>query len=292
MSDDTRLKPSADVWLKFMDDVVLAIRLAVQTLNTPEVRAREERRPGWFGEPLQKYGGTRLPDETAVSRAIIAMMRKTRDRQFIAAPLVEPGIPDLKRMDFNVEVDRSAEEETGSYSKPTDIQIAIHADGIDLRIEAKKLTVEAEIESQYLSRHGLMRFDDAKAPYTLGAFAGMIAYVTDRDATAWQASIEEAMRANLPGERLTTTSIAGDEIRTTKHVLDVDLEISEVKGRFHVDVIHLVFEFEARPSRRRAAVKSVAAKPRKRSAANPQVETIERPPARRARKAAPTSKDA
>ncbi|MCP1549647.1 MULTISPECIES: hypothetical protein [Methylorubrum] len=292
MSDDIRLNPSADAWLKFMDDVVLAIRLAVQTLNTPEVRAREERRPGWFGEPLQKYRGTRLPDETAVSRAIIAMMRKTRDRQFIAAPLVEPGIPDLKRMDFNVEVDRAVEEETGNQSKPTDIQIAIHAAGIDLRIEAKKLTVESEIESQYLSRHGLLRFDNAKAPYTLGAFGCMIAYVTDRDTPAWQASIEAGLQANLPGDRLTTTLIAGEEIRTTKHVLDVDLEVSEVKGHFHVDVIHMVFEFEARPSRRVAAAKSSAAKPGKRRAAKSQAGSVERGAARRGRKAAPTSKDA
>lgn len=292
MSDGTRLEPSADAWLKFMDDVVLAIRLAVQALTMREAREREEKRRGWFGKPRRDYGGTRFPDETAISRAIVRVMRGMRARQFIAAPALDPGMPDLKRMEFNVEADREEEEETGLYSQPTDIQIAIHGDGLDLRIEAKKLLAEREIEREYLGKSGLERFDDAKAPYTLSRMGGMIAYVMDRDADTWRALIDGGMRAKLPSDRLTTTLIAGEQIRTTQHMVDVDLEISQVRGRFHIDVIHMVFEFEARPAQRLAAGKWDAPKPRDRSAANPQADTIERRPARRARKQAPTSKDA
>lgn len=243
---------SEDVWLRFVDETVRGIREAARRVNEPDKRTHFEARTGWFGKANKARRGSRLPDETSISKALIEVMEEMRAAQFIAAPALDPDMPDLTRMDFHVEVDRRYDRSIGPKAQPTDIQIAIHRDRIDLRLEAKKLKAPHEVAADYLGSEGLKRFDNVDAPYTLERFGGMIAYVLDRDAATWTELIAEGLKAALPAECLKETFLSGEAVMTSIHVREVDLKLHGVKGRFRTDVIHLVFEFEAQPSLRLA----------------------------------------
>ena len=239
-----------DVWLRFLNDAVRGLLEAARQVNEPARRMIFERRPGWFGKPKKDLAGTRLPDETSISKALIEIMRETRAAQFIAAPSSNPAESDLTRMEFHVEVDREFDPAIGPRAQPTDIQIAISRDRIDLRIEAKKLTTPGDIAADYLGADGLGRFNDVNAPYTLERFGGMIAYVTDRDAATWTEMVAEGLKGAVRPEDLALTTVSGQDLMTSTHIRYVDIEVHGVKGCFRTDVIHMVAEFEARPSRR------------------------------------------
>jgi hypothetical protein len=239
-----------DAWHRFLGEAIGGLREAARRVREP---ASTERRPGWFGKSNKAFKGAKLPDETSISQALIEAMEEIRDEQFIVAPSRGSSIPNLTGMDFHVEVARRYDPAIGPRAQPTDIQLAIHRDRLDLRLEAKKLTRLGDIAADYLGADGLGRFDDACAPYTLERFGGMLAYVTDRDAAEWTLLISEGIRAALPSDRVKTTLLLGDEIITTTHLRDVDIAVHGIQGRFSTDVVHLVFEFDAWPNRRIAS---------------------------------------
>lgn len=253
-----------DVWLRFLDEAVRGIEEAAREVNSAERRPHYEARTGWFGKAIKARKGTRFPDETSISKALVEVMDEMRAEQFIAAPALDPGMPDLTRMDFHVEVDRRYDAAIGPKAQPTDIQIAIHRDRLDLRIEAKKVKAEPEIKADYLGSQGLERFDNVNAPYSLERFGGMVAYVLDRSAAEWAGLIADELRTKLPADQIAQTQLSGGSFMTSIHVRDVDLKLHAVRGRFRTDVIHLVFEFEALPSLRAAPPVETAAVPAKR----------------------------
>lgn len=255
---------SDDVWHRFLYDVIHGIREAVRRVNDPVRLAIFEERIGWFGKPRSGFKGTRFPDETSISKALIEVLTEMRAAQFIGAPATNPAEPNLTNMEFHVEVDRKYDPGIGPNAQPTDFQFAIHRDRIDLRIEAKKLARPSEVVKYYLGEQGLGRFDDVNAPYTLERFGGMLAYVTDFDTATWAGHIEDGLRSTLPAERLAHTIVSGEPLITSVHDRDVDIKLHKLKGRFRTDVIHLVLEFEARPSRRAPPSPEVPKPPKRR----------------------------
>lgn len=87
-------------------------------------------------------------------------------------------------------------------------------------------------------------------PHCVQRRGGMVASATDWDAEEWTRIIAAGLRTAMPPERLTETIITDESFVTSVHVRDVDIALQKVRGRFRTDVVHLVFEFEATPSRR------------------------------------------
>lgn len=231
-----------DAWLRFLRDAVAGLREAGRRIEGSDRKAVLQRRPGWFGAAPKGRRGARVPNETSISEALIRELRRMRADQFIGAPLPGDPYPNLTGMDFNVEVEREFDDAMGPNAKRTDIQIAIHGDRIDFRIEAKKLMAENDIAAEYLGERGLGRFDDVRSPYSLRPYAGMLAYVFDRDAVTWSGWIDAALRGSMPAVRMATTDVGGEVMLTTVHVRDVDLVDHGIKGRFRTDVIHLLMD--------------------------------------------------
>jgi len=250
-----RRKPADDLaddaWHRFLGEAIGGFRAAARRLNETTAGDVAERRPGWFGKGNKAVKGARLPDETAISQALIEEMEEIRAAQIIGSPGLLAGEPDLTGMDFHYEVARLYDPAIGPRAQETDLQFAIHRERLDLRVEAKKLTKPGDIAADYLGAEGLGRFDDADAPYTLERFGGMMAYVTDKDSATWGGLIAAGIRGSLAPERVSDTLLSGEAFVTTTHVRDIDIKLFELKGRFTTHVLHMVLEFEARPSRRR-----------------------------------------
>lgn len=250
-----RRKPADDLandaWLRFLGEAIGGLRAAARRLSDTAAGDVSEQRPGWFGKSNRAVKGAKLPDETSISQALVEEMDEIRAAQLIASPGEVAGEPDLRGMDFHYEVARRYDPAIGPRAQETDIQLAIHRERLDLRMEAKKLTKPADIAADYLGAKGLGRFDDIHAPYTLERFGGMVAYVTDSDASTWTHMISAGICGSMTPERVTDTVVSGESFVTTVHVRDIDIELFELKGWFTTHVFHMVLEFEASPGRRR-----------------------------------------
>jgi hypothetical protein len=237
-----------DRWVRFLDHVVFGLREAERRINDEPLKSRYENRPGWFGRARKKKGGTQYPDETAISQALYEVLSEIKADQLVRAPVVDAF--DLTRMEFAVEVPRRLDPGIGPRSQPTDLRIAVSQDVIDFRIEAKNVLTPGEIKSEYIGRRGLARFDDTSAPYTLERFGGMVAYVMDKDARSWSELVKTTLRNELPRERISDRAVATEVLTTTVHDREIDIPAHQISGRFRTEVIHLVLEFETRPSLR------------------------------------------
>jgi hypothetical protein len=237
-----------DIWIKFLRSVVAGLREAARRIGGEELRPHYEARHGWFGRARKGQGGSRIPNEEAISQALVEVLARMRSEQLVEGRLRD-GI-DLTRMEFHIEAPRRIEEGIGTRALPTDMMIAVVQDEIDLRIEAKNVVRVSEITREYLGPRGLGRFEDMRSPYTMERFGGMLAYVMDDDAAKWQARIDQTIRAARPPLTVLSTTVRGESLMTTSHDRQVDSPLHGLRQRCRTDVIHLVLEFEADPSLR------------------------------------------
>jgi hypothetical protein len=237
-----------DLWIKFLASVIAGLREAAHRIGGEELKPHYEARSGWFGRARKDQGGSRIPQEEAISQALVEVLTRMRSDQLVEGRF--PESIDLTRMEFHVETPRRIEEGIGSQALPTDIMIGVIQDEIDLRIEAKNVIRVSEIAREYLGPRGLGRFDDSRSPYTMERFGGMLAYVMDEDAATWQARIHQAIHGAQPPLTILSTTVAGESLVTTSHDREVDNPLHGIRQRCRTDVIHLVLEFEADPSLR------------------------------------------
>lgn len=236
-------------WTGFLERALWGLEQAASRLSEADTRARMERSTDWWRKPVKTghLRGVEIPEETAVSGALETLFEEIRSDQQISGPT--PGQEDLRHVHFATEKRRRRDPAMGKKTKPTDIAILLAAEEyFDLRIEAKTLTEEADIQAEYLSGRGLLRFEDAANPYTDAPYGGMLAYVIKDNTSVWQDRIQHGVHAAVGADRIGEMSVGGRVRMTSTHSF---LEVKDgVTRTVTVNVLHLVAEIEARPSQR------------------------------------------
>lgn len=236
-------------WTGFLERALWGLEQAAGRLSEPETRARMEAAPDWWRKPVRSgpLRGIEIPEETAVSGALEALFEEIRADQQISGPT--HGQEDLRHVHLVLEKRRPRDRAIGKKTKPTDIAIILAAEEhFDLRIEAKTLVEEADIRAEYLSDRGLLRFEDADNPYTDAPYGGMLAYIVSDDSAVWQDRIRRGLNAGIGAARIAQMSVGGRPRMTSTHSFP---EVKDGVARtVTVNVLHLVAEIEAKPSRR------------------------------------------
>lgn len=247
---------SDDQWIGFLERALWGLEQAADRLRDADTRARMELAGDWWRK-AKKYGalrGVEIPEETAVSNALQDLFEEICAEQEICGT----GGMDLRHFHFDTERRRKRDPNRGRKTKPTDIAIIVRAPEIyDLRIEAKTLVEEAEIQSEYLSGRGLLRFEDKDNPYTTEPYGGMIAYVIRDDTALWADRVMTGLRTQFGDSRIGHAEIGTTQRMVSQHSYEaIEDGCRRIKK---VAVLHLVAEIEARPSQRlptQSAVKS------------------------------------
>ena len=238
---------SDDQWIGFLEKALWGLEQAAERLRDDDTRARMELAGDWWRKAKTSGAmrGVEIPEETAVNSALQELFDEVCAEQEICGT----GGMDLRHFHFHAERRRETDPNRGRMTKPTDIAIIFRAHEVyDLRVEAKTLVSEAEIASQYLSEHGLLRFEDAGNPYTTKPYGGMIAYVVQDDTRTWADRVRTGLHSQFGEAR-----VAQVDIGTTKRMLSQHSYESIKDGCRRINkvaVVHLVAEIEARPSQR------------------------------------------
>lgn len=240
------------LWEHTIYQVVRLFEEAERRIRSAEGRARYGNLEGWWRKSAYRINGKngfRVPEETAVSEALVEQMELAKHEFMLNAHKHGPDIADIDSLEFHAEAPRRQKAGIGRRAKPTDFRFYRSGlGGFDLRIEAKVLTKHPEIAKTYLSREGLGRFSDPKEPYTDELVGGMVAYTVSDDRATWLGRINSEMASSSP------------VIPTFHHVVlpsiqpilfsQVPFNFSKVSPRSEVLVFHLVLEFDCSPSAR------------------------------------------
>jgi hypothetical protein len=232
----------AEEWTTFLDNAIGGLHRAAIELRGR--KAEFEARSDWFRKG-RKHAG--VPRENSVSRALKQLFDLIRAEQQVSGSGAQTV--DLRHIRIECELPRPFDPGISDEAKPTDLSIVLMKDNeLDFRIEAKTVLNDADLKSEYLGQRGLQRFDDNSNPYTIRPFGGMVAYVVDADANAWNAKIGEAIAEKLGSVRSGTRVIGSAAHRVSRH------HVRYVAGpkslNCDVDVIHFALEIDAKPPRR------------------------------------------
>ena len=231
------------LWHNFVGTAIGMLRHAEQQLNDPTVAAPFKARRGWHrkkARPDGRGGAIRIPDEDAITDALVELMTRNRAAHIPGSTLAlysNIGV-------FSQQKRRKQQGIGGKGRLNTDIAIYL-ADqvALDLRIEAKVLITAGDVSASYCSTAGLLRFADRENPYTTEWVGGMVAYCFLATGVEWDARIETAM-GGLPdvtrvGKAAVTTAGATTEVLVADVANPCDVGI--------VSVFHISMEFAGDP---------------------------------------------
>lgn len=249
------VSPSSNVgrellWEKVIQEVICLIHEAERRIKAaPEQYHSLE---GWWRDKaatLSKGRKALVPTEEAISEAIVEEIEKLREEIILKTHPMPEGFSHIGDLQFAVEVPRKKKKGIGKFSKPTDIRVyKIGSEILDLRIEAKVLINDKEINKVYLSNSGLKRFSDPMEPYTAQEIGGMLAYTVTDNRISWRDKIEASIGCSSP-------PIPSFKYRL-HHTLDetlfcrVPYKSENKQGRTEVIVFHTILEFNSDPSGR------------------------------------------
>ena len=122
----------------------------------------------------------------------------------------------------------------------------IRSEDVELRIEAKVVVKDRDIEKHYLSKEGLGRFSNPDEPYTDELVGGMVAYTVTDDRAAWETRI---------GAEMTIASIPSFQyplLQGGQQLLCCQVPYTHAKTppQSEVLVFHLVLELDCAPPAR------------------------------------------
>lgn len=207
---------------------------------------------GWWRKALHRINGKngfKVPEETAVSQALVEQMESAKYDFILNAHNLGPDIADIDSLEFHAEAPRRQKTGIGRHAKPTDFRFYRSGlGGFDLRIEAKVLTKDAEIAKNYLAAEGLGRFSDPKEPYTDELVGGMIAYTVSDDRTTWLKKIDKEMSSSSPA--IPSFHYAVPPSTQPTLFSQVPFNYTKTPAQTEVLVFHLVLEFDCAPPAR------------------------------------------
>lgn len=240
------------LWEHTIYQVIRLFEEAEQRIRSPQGQARYGNLEGWWRKSAQRVngkGGFKVPEETALSEALVEQMELVKQDFMLNAHNLEPDIADIDTLEFHAEAPRRQKAGIGRRAKPTDFRFYRSGlGGFDLRIEAKVLTKDAEITKAYLSGDGLGRFSDPKEPYTDELVGGMVAYTVSEDRTTWRTKISHEMASSSPIIPTFHHSVLPSSPPTL--FSQVPFNFSKAPAQSEVLVFHLVLEFDCAPSAR------------------------------------------
>jgi hypothetical protein len=232
----------AEEWMAFLGNAIGGLHRAAVELRRR--KADFETRSDWFRKGRKNAG---IPRENSVSQALKQLFDLIRAEQQVAGSGVQAV--DLRHIRIECELPRPFDPGISDEARPTDLAIVLMKDNeLDFRIEAKTVLNDAELRSEYLGPRGLQRFDDNVNPYTIQPFGGMVAYVVDADAHAWNAKIGRAIAVKLGSARSGTRIIGSVDHHVSRHHVRYDIGTKPVDR--HVEVVHFALEIDAKPLKR------------------------------------------
>jgi len=228
----------AEEWVAFLGNAIGGLHRAALKLR--EQKADFETKRDWF-----RKGG--IPRENSVSQALKQLFDLIRAEQQVSGSGVQ--VVDLRHIRIECELPRPFDPGISDEAKPTDLSIVLMKDNeLDFRIEAKTVLNDVGLKSEYLGPRGLQRFDDNSNPYTIQPFGGMVAYVVDADANAWNAKIGSAIAVKLGSTRSGTRTIRGTAHHISRHHVRYRIDAKSVNR--DVEVVHFALEIDAKPPKR------------------------------------------
>lgn len=240
------------LWEHTIYQAVLLFCEAEKRIRDSELQNYYSGLEGWWRPTAQKVNGKKgykVPEETAVSEAIVEQMEVVKKEFILSSGDLNPDIAGIDNLEFHAEAPRNKKTGIGRRAKPTDFRFYRSGiGGFDLRIEAKVITKNSEVKSHYLSKEGLGRFSDSREPYTDDLVGGMVAYTMTESEKVW----EERIKTDLS---LLNTSIQTFHHAVhphTRQILFSKVPFSHLDNpnRNEVLVFHFVLEFDCSPSAR------------------------------------------
>lgn len=238
------------LWEKTIYQVALLFGEAEKRVRCADGQTKHTSRKGWWRNATQRINGKngyQIPEETAVSEAIIEEMQEIK-RELILDPKGRgPDLDDIDALEFAAEVPRRQKKGIGRHAKPTDFRFYRSGLGdVELRIEAKVVLRDKDIEKHYLGKEGIGRFSDTEEPYTDELVGGMVAYTVSDDRVTWQGRIDTGLStASIPKFDHTLPQ-TGQRILCSK----VPYTHGKTPPQSEVLVFHLVLELDCAPSAR------------------------------------------
>lgn len=240
------------LWEHTIYQVIRLFEEAERRIRSEEGRVRYGQLNGWWRKSAQRINGRngfRVPEETAVSEALIDEMERVKQDFMLNAHNLEADIADIDTLEFHAEAPRRQKTGIGRRAKPTDFRFYRSGlGGFDLRIEAKVLTKETEIAKAYLSGDGLGRFSDSQEPYTDELVGGMIAYTVSEDRATWLKKLNDGMVSSSPVIPTFHHTVLPSEAPTL--FSKVPFNFVKSPPQSEVLVFHLVLELDCEPSAR------------------------------------------
>lgn len=240
------------LWEHTIYQVIRLFEEAERRIRSGSGENRYRNLDGWWRRASQRINGKngfKVPEETAVSEALIEQMEAAKLDFMLDSLNCEPDMADIDSLEFAAEVPRRQKTGIGRRAKPTDFRFYRSGIGnFDLRIEAKVITKETEIAGHYLSKSGLGRFSDPDEPYTDDIVGGMVAYTVSEDRTKWLAKIDERMSSGKPPIYSFRHKLPNIEQETL--FCQVPFNHTNTGTRGEVLVFHLVLEFDCVPPAR------------------------------------------
>lgn len=236
-------------WEHLIYQVSVLFAEAERRIRSPEGQERYPKLAGWWRGQAQRLNGKngcRIPEETAVSEAIVDEMEKAKLDLMLDASRFGPDFADIDLLEFSAEVPRRKKTGIGRRAKPTDFRFYRSGLGdIELRIEAKVVVKDSDVRKHYLSDKGLGRFSDPLEPYTDELVGGMVAYTVTEDRQAWIAKIETNMVDASISKFEYSLPQTGDKILCSEVPYN-----HTTPQHSHVLVFHLVLEMDTDPPAR------------------------------------------
>jgi hypothetical protein len=230
----------AEEWLTFLCNAVGGLHRAAAELRVQ--KADFETKKDWF---RRKHAG--IPRENSVSQALKQLFDLIRAEQQVSGSGVQAV--DLRHIRIECEQPRPFDPGISDEAKPTDLSIVLMKDNeLDFRIEAKTVLDSAELKSEYLGPRGLQRFDDSSNPYTIQPYGGMVAYVVDANANAWNVKIGHAIATELGSTRSGTRRIGNAAHHVSRHSIRYKSGTRVMKC--DIEVVHFALEIDAKPPKR------------------------------------------
>jgi hypothetical protein len=226
-------------WHALLGNAIGGLRASLAVLRTDI--AQFEALEGWF-RPVN----IEIPHEDSITQALCGIFRKLKARQSQSDEFI-PGV-DLRQIHISLQDRRPLDPGIGPNMNPTDYMLLTSDTDLDLRIEAKIVAEDGDI-TEYLGTQGLRRFEDARNPYTLAPYGGMVAYVVDLDEHQWRQSIAARLQRRLGAERLRTVAIGGSPLVLSSHECTPE-RLNGGTTRLRTEVAHFVLEVDANPRRR------------------------------------------
>jgi len=229
------------VWANFIEASVEALRRAEAAVRAASSAYGE--RNGWWRKSQKKNASkvkVRIPNEEAITDAIGRELEGIRMEASAGCPLYDMNVV------FDTERPRKKQVSIGPNALTTDIRVYTYLNpNIDLRFESKIFFDECDLDKEYLSDRGLLRFADQESPYTDRIIGGMIGYSLTKTRSIWESAVEGRLPSVGCASAVTRTQLSCEADATV--VCDVARPDPQLPK---VTVLHLVMEFETDPSSR------------------------------------------